>query len=167
MKFLPAEDMVFSSRMKEDEIIKRISENLEPPKTIRWGRFTASDTKPYEGQVYKNKFRMNRIIRYRNSFLPQISGYITQNHSGTQIHVKMRLHLLVIIFLFLWGGGLLAGSLAFLSQNFNNQVSGLLYLIPIGVLAVVYLLPTLAFKYESSKTKTFLQQLFDAQIIEE
>ncbi|MCD6068554.1 MAG: hypothetical protein K0S33_3380 [Bacteroidetes bacterium] len=37
MKFLPIENLTFKTRLKEDEVVKRLEEIIEPEKTFRSG----------------------------------------------------------------------------------------------------------------------------------
>lgn len=102
MRFLPAEDITYKTRLTGDEILRRISENTEPEKKIRLGLFGGGSEKIYEGYVGTDTFQISRIITYRNSFLPKISGVIDKGAGGTRIRVKMRLKTFVILFLCVW-----------------------------------------------------------------
>ena len=46
MKFLPTESVTFKTKLKEDEIISRLSQIVEPEKFIRSGLLGSSNTKP-------------------------------------------------------------------------------------------------------------------------
>lgn len=99
MKFLPTENITYKTRLKEDEIIRRLSDCIEPEKTFRFGIFSSGSTKSYEGKINGQTFNIKRIISYRNSFLPRINGVIERDFDGLTIKVKMRLHTFVIVFL--------------------------------------------------------------------
>ena len=166
MKYLPAEDITFQSKLKEAELIQRLKDNIEPVR-IRFGLFKRRETKPYQGKVLGNSFNISRIINYRNSFLPQISGNIENTFSGSLIRVKMRLHIAVIIFLCIWCGIVGTVGIVFLSQAFGRTNFDPMMLIPLGMLAVFYVVIMLAFKYESKISIADLQSLFEAEIIKE
>src|SRR5262245_54110562 len=59
-------------------------------------------TPPFFGEIEGSEFRLHRDIRYRNSFLPRITGYVASGPSGTKIDVTMRLHPFVLVFMALW-----------------------------------------------------------------
>jgi hypothetical protein len=59
-------------------------------------------TAPFIGSVDGASFKLQRDIRYRNSFLPMIRGRIMPNGIGTQVSVTMFLHPLVAIFMIFW-----------------------------------------------------------------
>ena len=69
--------MIYESILTESGLKERIGQNIEPKKTLRLG-FKNKNTKLYEGYLNGNNFEINRIISYRNSFLPQIKGEIYQ-----------------------------------------------------------------------------------------
>jgi hypothetical protein len=162
MKYLPIENIIFKTSLKEDEIIRRLSDCIEPEKTFRFSVFSSSSAQSYEGQINGSSFTINRIIGYRNSFLPRINGVIERDLDGLTIKVKMRLHIFVIVFLCIWCGG----CIAFLIQAFDNSAFNQATLIPFGMLIFIYALTMGGFKYESYKSKKDLQALFEADIIE-
>ena len=166
MKFLPIEDITYKTKLKEDEIIKRLSDIIEPEKAFRFGIFSNGSSKPYEGQINGQAFEIKRIINYRNSFLPKISGIIEKDFDGTTIKVKMRLHVFVIGFLFFWCGIVGLGCVAVLTQAIGSSKINPVALTPFGMLVFVYLLTMGAFKFESNKSKKDLQAIFEADIIE-
>lgn len=167
MKYLPFENITYKTQLDADEILKRLSEIIEPKKTIRMkGMFGSNDHKPYEGRIRKNTFSINRIIAYRNSFLPTIKGIIKEDANGTKVNVKIRLHEVAMVFMFIWFGGVGIALLFFLAGMFNDQNFEPLILIPFLMLIFGYVLVTGGFKYESIKSKKYLAQLFEAEIEE-
>ena len=166
MKFLPTENIIYKTRLKEEEIIRRLSDSIEPEKTFRFGIFSSGTTKSYEGQINGQTFDIKRIISYRNSFLPRINGIIERDFDGMTIKVKMRLHIFVIVFLCIWCGGVGLGCIAFLTQAFSKSEFNPATLIPFGMLIFVYALTMGSFKYESNKSKKDLRTIFEADIIE-
>jgi hypothetical protein len=167
MKFLPTEDITYKTRLKQDEVIQRLAAITEPEKTFRFGMFGNGSTKPYEGQIEGYTFSIKRIINYRNSFLPRINGTIENDFDGVTIKVKMRLHIFVIVFLCIWCGGVGLAFLAFLPQMFSNSEFNPATLISFFMLLFAYGLTMGSFKFESKKSKSDLQKIFDAEIIEE
>lgn len=166
MKFLPIENITYKTKLKEAEIFGRLSDLIEPEKTFRLGFFSSGPTKPYEGRINGSTFDIRRIISYRNSFLPRINGIIEKDYDGINIKVKMRLHIVVIIFLCFWCGGVGLACIAVLTQFFGQSDFNPATLIPFGMLLFVYVLTMAAFKYESNKSKKDLQRIFEAEIIE-
>lgn len=168
MKFLPYEKMVFHSSLKEDKVKEKLVNVTEPIKGWRFQLVRFNSTSKYAGEINGSSFQINRIISYRNSFLPQIIGKIEPQINGCTIRVIMRLHLFVLVFLLVWLGivGLIAVSMIIAAILFdsNNQ----LFFFPLGMFIFGYLLSILAFKLESSKSKKDLKTLFETEnIVEE
>ena len=167
MKYLPADNITYKTKLKGAALIQRLEDSIEPERAFRFGLFNRRETKPYQGKVVGHTFNISRIISYRNSFLPRISGSIENTFSGSLIRVKMRLHVAVIIFICIWGGIVGAVGIAFLSQSFGSTNFDPMMLIPLGMLLVFYVVIMLAFKYESKQSKADLESLFEAEVIEE
>lgn len=166
MNFLPTENITYKSKLKNEDLLSRLAAAIEPEKTFRFPAFSSGSTKPYEGQINGQTFEIKRIIRYRNSFLPRITGTIESHPYGTTIHVKMRLHIFVITFLFFWCGMVGIGSIAIAKHYFEGAAFNAIALIPFGILLLVYTLTMGAFTFESNRSKKDLQQIFEAGILE-
>jgi len=164
VKFLPIENIVYKTKLKEDEIIERLSDFIEPRKTFRFRIFGSDSMKSYEGQITGQTFDIKRIIGYRNSFLPRINGTIKRDYDGTAIEVKMRLHIFVIIFLCVWCG---FACMVFLTQVLSSPQFNSVTLTTMGALIFVYAMTMGGFKFESNRSKKDLQTLFEAEIIKE
>ena len=168
MKYLPTENITYKSKLNEEEILKRLSEIIEPEKMFRFDFFKSGSSKSYEGQIIGHTFDISRIISDRNSFLPRISGVIERDYNGLTIKVKMRLHLFVLVFLCICTVGVGIGCFAaFLTQVINKSELNPVLLAPFGFLAFMYLLTMFGFKTESRRSKKDLQLLFEADIIED
>ncbi|NME72833.1 hypothetical protein [Flammeovirga aprica] len=165
MKFLPFENLTYQTKLDSEEVLHRISDIIEPKKAIRiTGIFGSSNHKPYEGSIEKNTFQMNRIINYRNSFLPIINGVVEKGKYGTEIKVKMKLHIFVMLFISIWLGIAAIASLALfpmlLMGNFDSISS-----LPFWMFVFGYVVVLGGFKYESRKSKKYLAELFEAKYI--
>jgi hypothetical protein len=84
MKYLPFEHIIYSTNLSEEEVITRLSGCVEPKK---FGFRKRSD-KEYEGYIYENGFEINRIIKNRNSFDPDISGIFRKIIIGYKLRLK-------------------------------------------------------------------------------
>ncbi|SHF35155.1 hypothetical protein [Chryseobacterium vrystaatense] len=164
MKYLPFERIIYRTNLSEQEVVKRLSDFIEPKK-FSWGKKT---TKEYEGFVTNSSFEINRIIDYRNSFLPQISGTFKENNGVTQIEVTMKLHVLVLVFLIVWCGFALLFLIGMgVAVGIAEEKISLVLFIPVFMLLFVYALTMFGFKSESKKSREFLKKSFEAEIINE
>jgi len=165
MAFIPYENINYETELKFHEIIKILNSIIEPRKIIRILSIFNDNLKPYEGEINNNKFKICKIIRYRNSFNPIIYGTINNENNVTKINLKMKLHSFVKIFMIIW--------LGFTCITFLTGLIGLIlnteakYSLPFGIGMMVfgYLLMTFGFKYESKKSKEYFKTLFKAKII--
>ena len=160
MKYLPFENFVLTTNLSVEEVRNRLANNIDAK---------INTLEPYEGSIVNNTFKIQRVITYRNSFLPVITGEISQARGMTEIKIEMRPVLFVLIFMGMWLGTvgiaciviLVATILTFpdiFQQGFSPAS-----LIPFGMFIFGYLLVTLGFKYESSTSKEFLKTLFEAE----
>ncbi|BAJ01649.1 hypothetical protein SVI_1678 [Shewanella violacea DSS12] len=128
-----------------------ISENIGPRNL-----FSLVSAREYNGSVTKNGFLISKNIYYRNSFLPLIEGKVKPSINGSHIIVTMRLHALVLCFMFVWFCGVGIGCVAVLSHldNFSFPL-----LIPFIMLFSGIIIVSGGFWFEASKQKTKLVEL--------
>jgi hypothetical protein len=168
--FLPIEDYALTSMLSIDEIKKRISENIEREQRFTFV-FFRNNTRPYEGTISGDTFKISRIIQYRNSFLPIITGHISSYFGQTLIKIKMRMLLpvVVVMALLLVISGLLSLFLLFgeksKTQEFTRNVLPFDTYFPIPYIMFLagWLVMLIAFKVESNKSKKFLSSLLEGQ----
>lgn len=173
MKYLPVEDYTILTRLSVDEVRNRVAENIEPKRNFRIALFSMSSTKPYEGELSNNSFTISRIINYRNSFLPIITGTFFAKDGGTEINIKMRPSILVIVFISIWLGavglvciGVFIAWIIKLMHLTQNKFSPMIF-IPYLMFIFGYALVTIGFKSESNRSKKFLADLFEGYEINE
>jgi len=100
MKFFPADSFKIYSNLSFDEVKRRLDEQVAPKKNFSFATaFSAMPGKPYQGDILDDSFKITRNIKYRNSFLPIITGEIADAYPGTVIHVHMRMAIFVYVFM--------------------------------------------------------------------
>ncbi|RBL90650.1 hypothetical protein [Chitinophaga flava] len=170
MKLVPFEDYTLISNLSPEEVKKRLEEKLNLKRRTAFISFRPQlDTdRPYEGAFRGNKFVIKRIINYRNSFLPEITGVVTHEVVHTAIKIKMRMSVFVCVFLVIW---LLLMSMILFSVKSSTGAD----IIPLGIFGnipflsqallclLMYAVTLGAFKYESMKSKKFLAALFEGR----
>lgn len=89
----------------------------------------------FAGTRDDDSFRIVRLIRYRNSFLPVIRGRLVRGATGTDVRLVMMLHPAVAVFMGLWCAGLVFGVARTLAQSFAPALAlGPLLMCLFGVL---------------------------------
>jgi hypothetical protein len=156
MNLLPYENITYKTWLKEEEVVRRLSEVVAPERGQAWNK--------YKGKIDGREFNIVRIIDYQNSFLPKISGTIERDFVGTRITVKMRLPDSVIAFMIVWLGGVSLAIAFYWLQALDNSEFDSAILVPSGMFVFGIVLTIGAFKRESIKSKNELQTLFEAEI---
>jgi hypothetical protein len=120
---------------------------------------TSVQTPPFIGRVEGNRFRFRRAIRYRNAFLPYISGSLHPAPSGTVVRVTIAIHPFVAAFMAVWFGGV---GFAFVVSvmHMNGDISG--PLLASGMLAFGVGLTAICFYPEAHKARRILEDTLGA-----
>jgi hypothetical protein len=120
-----------------------------------WPRTQSAD---FEGTVTPGGFTISRIIRYRNSFLPVITGHIDTIATGARVTISMRLSWFILVFWVVWMTGVASsfGFLLFKRQGVHNRVFGIAVIS--GMLLFGYLLCTMAFGLEARRASTYCRR---------
>lgn len=163
MRLLPYENFYLLSQIKPADLQARLEKEVEPVVGFSFKRlFSRSSSFYFSGYTVNGIFQIKRVIFYRNSFLPRIYGEIEPYLNGSQIHIKMRMHVLVIVFMSIWLGGVLFGAIAFLIGNIIYGFN-ITSLIPVVMFLFGYGIMMGGFKYESRKAKAKLLIIFNAE----
>jgi hypothetical protein len=164
MAFIPFQKLTVTSPLSPEEVLSRLAGALEP--MMKTGRRWIFDpnAKPYEGEILGREFRIRRVIGYRNSFLPVITGTVEPAEQGSVISIKLRLRRVTAVFACLWIGlAAFFGAAAFLTlflpdAPFNRLSLPALLFAPAG-----YTLVTAFFRMESGKSSAYFRELFEAE----
>jgi len=157
MKLWPSDRFEIDTAMSPDEIVAALESNIEPGKFFRFQRHHA----PFQGKVYEDGFRITRIIHYRNSFLPVVTGKFLPGASGIKVAIRMGLHPLVTAFMCVWFGGVGLGMIGVIAGLLSGQApASLMLLIPFAMLAFGCALVWVCFWFEAKKQKTMLLEMF-------
>lgn len=150
MNIIPYERYTLRTDLSRDEIQNRIRGCIE-----------------YKGYATKDNFEIRRIIPYRNTLLPKISGKITDGYQERIIEVTVRLDTIGYGFLFLWFGGVFCFCLLWASPllDFTNPEMGIYRFIPYSMLIIGTPVVIISYIYESRKSKKDLLRILDAQLV--
>jgi hypothetical protein len=164
MPLLPFEKLELVSALRPDEAIAKLAESVEPKKWFRWfGRSRC----PFEGQIVGSTFDINRIIGYRNSFLPMIRGTVSPHPAGSQIGIRMALHPSVLVFACVWVGIAILASVAILVSMLTESDQGFEAVLgPPVVLLIVWGFASGSFSFESRTATVLLIEIFRASKVE-
>ncbi len=165
MKLLPFDNITLYSPYSPEEAISRLRAVVEPRRTF--ALFTTRQM-PYEGWIKGGEFEITRIIRYRNSFLPIITGNVQTIIGGTNINIQMKPNVFVLLFMAVWLGGtgigLISTLIPFLTGDQQADLGAVLF--TGGMFFVGYLMIMFGYKSEARKSKRFFLELFQAREIQ-
>lgn len=157
MPILPSERLSIRAAAPAAEILNRLRAEVEP---FSWFRLPFSrDHKAFQGEVVGDRFKLTRIIHYRNSFLPTIVGTVRPDEAGTAIDITLRLNPFVAGFMTFWFGCVACVLAATVVWAVAHQAVPILFVVPVVMLLFGYVLMHGAFRYEATKAKRFFEEL--------
>jgi hypothetical protein len=165
MKYLPFDSITYRTKLKEEEVKKRLADNIALVNFLGFRISDADYAKPYKGTIEGNSFTIRRRIQYRNSFVPRIHGVIESDFVETVIRVKMRLSIYVMIFMTFWCSVVAIAALGVSIVGFAKHSFDPVAFIPWGMLLAAYLMTILGFNREKKIAKADWQRIFEAEIV--
>ena len=154
--FIPYTRFSLKTYLRADEAEQRLAEHIESRK-LRLG--LSRDHKFFTGKIENRQFTINRIIHYRNSFLPVIIGQIHDDLNTSRIEITMRLSYLVIGFM-----ALFIPFWAYMSFGYLISPVGISdwgpFILFFGFLLLFYGISMIFFNYEANKARRYLEEIF-------
>ncbi len=177
MFFIPYGHIPVKSKLRSDEIERRLTDQLEPPRIVS-GMFRESH-KYFQGSFENGEFKISRILNYRNSFRPVILGKLEPAFDHTDIELTLRLDYAVLAFmLFIFFSYIVGFLMPIFTLYLQPMVLGqntevlqyfpagywLRYLLSsLGGFSFFYLFIMIPFNIEANKAIKYLDQLFRNQ----
>jgi len=159
---LPYQKLLFNSPLSREELTRRLAREVSKS---RWGfALFERRTELFEGTITSEGFKVSRIIRYRNSFLPVISGNFSPTANGVRVDVTLRLHRAVLAFSVVWFSFVVLGAAAVALELLRSRHPE--SFMPLAMLAFSYLLVTLSFGFEARKARRLLGEIFEAEALD-
>jgi hypothetical protein len=155
MKIWPYDSFEIETSMTLDEVVNKLEAKTEPKS---WFPSFFGDHRPFQGEVSREGFKIIGSIRYHNSFLPVVRGSFKQGLSGITVTIKMRLHLLVIVFLCVFCA-IMLNSMEFFRLFKAGVPIHPMDLIPVSFLVFPWAIAYLGFWFEANKQKQVLMDI--------
>ncbi len=157
---IPYTRFTIKAYLQAHEVEQRLAAEVEPRQLFRWG--FSRDHKFFAGTVENGKFNINRIIHYRNNFLPIITGQIHNDLNTSRIEVTTRLSYFIIGFMALFIPFWAFISFGFLvSPETGNGGAGSFTLF-FSFLILFYGISMVFYNYEVNKARRYLEEIFQA-----
>lgn len=149
VNWLPYHRFEIETRLTRQEALDALAAHVEPENWFRVGWPNSKNDKRFEGTITPEGFRVRRVIGYRNSFLPVISGDVQAVGGMSKVIITMRPFVFVIAFCALW-----------CAIALSTLTSGAPALVGIAMLAFLYLMVMGGFWFEASKQEQTLREIF-------
>ncbi len=161
MSLLPINNFTFKTKLKEDEIIKRLSKLIKPE-----GIYFFSTNK-YAGEIRGQTFDIHRNVSTYDGLIPEINGVIKNDFDGTAIIVKMKLKIQIEVFLYILG--IILGFVFFVNttQALIDWKLNVWAVVSFVMLLLAYIWSVIGFIIERNKSIDDLASLFEADIIDD
>lgn len=145
MPLLPYERFIIETPLLPARAAQALADNVEPRRLLRFGR----GEKAFEGEVADNGFSIQRVIGYRNSFLPRIQGTFERSPNGTRVSGTMKLHPLALAFMVVWMGAVAIAAFVILSASLVGHEFEPAALVPVGMFFFGWAMTSGAFTIEA------------------
>jgi hypothetical protein len=159
---LPFEKNIFSSTLSIDELKNNFENAIERDIFLSFLKLTP---KEYKGEIDEYSFKINRISRYRNAFIPQIYGKFIDLNSHRIIKITITLKPFVAIFSIVWFGAVTFFSTLLLLETSKDDFLNTL-IFTVFFIFFPYFLIMETFRIEAQKSKIYLKNILNAELIE-
>jgi hypothetical protein len=151
---LPFERFTLQANLPNGEAAKRLTAHVAPLNKTARGVVRIDSGYPYMGEITESGFKIYNTEGGRNFFVPEITGVITPEGSGTRVEVTVKMARLTAVFTGLWlFGTSLESVLGIVQSNLQLVVWGLPSFV-VYIVAMVFF-----FKRESANAKKFLSEV--------
>ena len=155
---IPYKYFVIYTDLSSEKARRLAADNIAPPRSLFQARIPG---KEFEGSVASDGFTINRMISYRNSFLPILNGRFKPIKMGTKINIYVTWHPIILVL-----------SLIFLYPFFEMVVMALKDLLINGhinvgnfdsmgaLIGVLYLIGQILFVLETKRAEQFVRTIY-------
>ncbi|MBX9625886.1 MAG: hypothetical protein K2X82_18950 [Gemmataceae bacterium] len=160
MPLFPYRRFRLESPLPPAEVMARLAAAVEPVRWVRWP--FEPPGRPFEGEVGPNEFRVTRVIRYRNSFRPDIEGRVVWTPDGSVIEGTAALQLWAAAFMSVWlacAGLAVVGCLwMFVRDGLAGDWRPILFA-PVGLFVFGWAMTTGGFTVEARRALALLREI--------
>jgi hypothetical protein len=156
---VPYRSFEIVSTLPREVAVARINGIVEPHSSLI-ATFVRTN-KLFAGEVSSDRFKVRRIISYRNAMLPVIEGLFEAAPSGSRLRIMMRpAHWITGFFALSLGGMTILFLLSVLGlRSSTHGVVGLSWTLP---LAIVYGFGAIGFNLEANRARPLLEEALRA-----
>ncbi|MCX7548078.1 hypothetical protein OS188_08950 [Xanthomarina sp. F1114] len=164
MKIFPSEKIELSTKLSNQEVRSILRTYIRPKKIFKFGFKADKENKLFEGYFEQDRFKIQRIIRGRNSFIPQIEGQIQPHTGGTKLIAYLKIQTFVIVFMTFWLGGVSLSFITILVGVIMEDTPLFVIIFPLVMLVFGLGLIQYGFKRERKNSINDLKQILEIPI---
>lgn len=164
MKLIPSKKVLLVSPLSEEQVKGILKDVISPKKRSLFNLKEAKNNTFFEGFIVDNQFQIQRIITYRNSFLPQIKGQFKSSSNGTVISLNLKVQAFVLVFMSIWFSMVSVAFVATFIGVLTQNVQPFAILVPLFMLVVAFALVHFGFSKEEGKAILELRRILSARI---
>lgn len=139
----------------KDLVVQNLRQKIDKERSFG---FESSTDKPFKGTLTDDKFKIQRIVNYRTSFVPVIEGQISRRNYGTNIKVKIYINPIVQVFMAIWIL-LLVGFVGLILLSSLSNILALIALPVLIIIAIIGLSSGNSIKQEREKSENLLFEI--------
>ncbi|MCB8966977.1 MAG: hypothetical protein H6660_08775 [Ardenticatenaceae bacterium] len=159
---IPYTRFTLKTYLNAQEAERRLAERTRARRWLRSFLSKPDPSQPFEGVVENGRFNINRIINYRNSFLPIIVGQFHDDLGFTRIEITMRLHYFVMAFMGIWFFAFCpVGFMFFVSDDMGRGEFIILFF---GFILFFIFMILATFNYEANKARRTLEEVWETPV---
>lgn len=164
MKLIPSKKVLLVSPLSEEQVKGILKDVISPKKRSLFNFKEAKNNTFFEGFIMDNQFQIQRIITYRNSFLPQIKGQFKSSSNGTVISLNLKVQAFVLVFMSIWFSMVSVAFVATFIGVLTQNVQPFAILVPLFMLVFAFALVHFGFSKEEGKAILELRRILSARI---
>lgn len=164
MNLIPSKRVLLNTYLSHEKVKNILDEAIIPKRSAVLHLGKSKSNALFEGVVSEDQFRIQRIINYRNSFLPEIIGHFNSSLNGTKIDLNFKIQPFVLVFMGIWFGTLSIALMAILVGIFAQGANPMAILAPLVMLIFGFALVYFGFHKEVAKAISELRSILNARI---
>lgn len=166
MSPFPYKKLVLVTSLQKEEIYEILSVNTQALHyTVRQLRDPKNLVgKKFVGRVFEHFFSIQKVITYKNAFLPQVEGRVFSGSNFTEIRVTLKPMAHVIAFMSIWFGGLLFAAFAFFISSSEKESGIPMGFLPLIIAIIVYAIIKSEFSSQSKDILNEIMKILKAEI---
>ena len=162
MKIIPSDTLEIVTSLTIKEVKDILDNNIQPK--VKFDFSFSNKHKVFEGFLKQDSFEIQRIIRGRNSFIPQIKGKIKSNNNGSTLMVDLKMNQFVIVFVIIWLGITGVSFFVSLFAVFNQGLNPIAAIGPAVMIAFAFGLMNYGYNSEKKKAIEALEKILKGKM---